>query len=284
MTVSFVDPQDITAIVTRALEEDIGPGDLTAELVNSHAVAVANVIVREYAILCGIPWFNEVVKLVDPDVQIGWQYQEGETIVPNHTVCILKGQAKSILTAERTAINFLQTLSATATVTRQFVDAVDSFKAKILDTRKTIPGLRNAQKYAVQVGGGTNHRHGLYDGVLIKENHQYISKSLRELVNQLPKQTHQSILVEAEVENLEELKLALDSDVNRILLDNFSVEDMTRAVEIVNGQVALEASGNVNLASIKEIAMTGVDYISIGAITKNVQAIDFTMQFERISN
>ena len=272
-------PADIPATVTRALDEDIGTGDVTASLIDPNLDASANVICREEAVLCGIPWFNEVFRQVHHSVEISWKFNDGDSISPNQTVCQVRGTATYLLSAERTALNFLQTLSGTATVTRQYATAVAPYGTRILDTRKTIPGLRNAQKYAVQVGGGVNHRIGLYDGVLIKENHQYISKSRDEIIGRLKQNPINELLVEVEIECLDELESAIESGVTRVMLDNFSIDDIAAAVEQTNRRVELEASGNIDLNTIQAVARTGVDCISVGAITKNLRAIDFSMQF-----
>ncbi|MXW47967.1 MAG: carboxylating nicotinate-nucleotide diphosphorylase [Gammaproteobacteria bacterium] len=273
-------PDDLTKVVKTALREDIGPGDITASLIAPGIQASARVLVRESAILCGSPWFNEVFNQIDDSVKLEWLAEEGDKISPGQTVCKLSGDATSLLSGERTALNFLQTLSGTATATRKFADAVAEFGVRILDTRKTIPGLRTAQKYAVRIGGGTNHRLGLYDGVLVKENHQYISQSTKSIVDQMGRRHIKVNLVEVEIEKLDELENAIASGANRVMLDNFSVSDIEAAVRHNNRRVELEASGNVDLDSIQAIAATGVDFISTGAITKHLQAIDYSMLFD----
>ena len=273
-------PDDLSKVVESALSEDIGPGDITASLIEPGIQASASVLVRESAILCGSPWFNEVFNQLDNSVELEWLAKEGNEISPGQTVCKLSGAATSLLSGERTALNFLQTLSGTATVTRKFVDAIAEFGVRILDTRKTIPGLRTAQKYAVRIGGGTNHRLGLYDGVLVKENHQYISQSTRSIVAQMDRCHIKVNLVEVEIENLDELESAIASGANRVMLDNFSVSDIEAAVLQNNRRVELEASGNVDLDSIQAIAATGIDFISTGAITKHLQAVDYSMLFD----
>ena len=272
-------PDDLSKVVKAALREDIGRGDITASLIEPGIQASASVLVREPAILCGSPWFNEVFNLLDNSVKLKWFAEEGDKISPGQTVCELIGAATSLLSGERTALNFLQTLSGTATATRKFADAVAEFGVQILDTRKTIPGLRTAQKYAVRVGGGTNHRMGLYDGVLVKENHQYISQSMKSIVDQIDRCHIKVNLVEVEIESLDELESAIASGASRVMLDNFSVSDIAAAVRQNNRRVELEASGNVDLDSIQTIASTGVDFISTGAITKHLQAIDYSMLF-----
>lgn len=272
-------PNNLSSIVQAALQEDIGSGDVTASLIEPTIIASASVIVREKAILCGIPWFDEVFNQIDDSVQIEWLVEEGDLIVANQKVCCIRGPATVLLSGERTALNFLQTLSGTATLTRQYAQAVAPYETRILDTRKTIPGLRSAQKYAVTVGGGANHRMGLYDGILIKENHQYISQSAKTIIDDLGEQSTDVVLIEVEIESLDELEQAIASGANRVMLDNFSVEDIAAAVKQTNRRIELEASGNVNLDTIETVAKTGVDYISIGAITKNLRAIDFSMIF-----
>ena len=273
-------PHDISDVVRSAVREDVGDGDATSCLVDDRAHTAAFVKVRESAILCGCAWFNEVFHQIDPSIRIDWLFEDGNEIFADQIVCRLNGNARSLLTGERTALNFLQTLSGTATVTNKFVQAIAGFKTRILDTRKTIPGLRNAQKYSVRVGGGTNHRFGLYDGILIKENHQYVTQSLDSILQNLPDSQLYPSLIEVEIEQLDQLERALQSGANRIMLDNFSVDDMAKAVKINANRVELEASGNIDLENIPEVAQTGVDYISLGTITKNVHAVDFSILFE----
>ena len=277
-------PEDISDIVRIALQEDIGDGDATSALIDDHTDAKASVVVREPAILCGSPWFNEVFHQIDPSTQIDWLVQDGDAIDAKQKVCRLNGNARTLLKGERTALNFLQTLSGTATETSRFAREIVDYETRILDTRKTIPGLRNAQKYAVCVGGGNNHRFGLYDGILIKENHQYATQSLDTLLLKLSDSQTLPTLIEVEIECLSQLEIALQSGANRIMLDNFSVDDIARAVEINAHRVELEASGNIDLDNIRQVAKTGVDYISVGAITKNVRAIDYSMNFEDSSD
>ena len=286
MTARLELPTDIAATVTRALAEDVGDGDLTAALVPP-SVAVAHVISREHATLCGQAWFDEVFRQLDTSVVVAWLAHDGNRIVPNQTLCRLQGPARSLLTGERTALNFLQSLSGTATITRQYVDAVLGTRCRILDTRKSIPGLRLAQKYAVRCGGATNHRIGLFDAVLIKENHIIAAGTIANAVEQARK-IAQNRMVEVEVESLEELKQALLTDVDRILLDNFSHETLIEAVKMNQARsnaaikkIELEASGNVTLETIRAVAETGVDFISIGALTKHVRALDLSMRFEQ---
>ena len=274
-------PDDLKRSVSTALKEDIGHGDLTASLIDHGSLAYAKVIVRERAILCGSAWFDESFRQIDEAVRITWNYDDGDQLESQSAVCEIFGKAHALLSAERTALNFLQTLSGTASTARRFADAVSQYKVRILDTRKTLPGLRNAQKYAVRVGGGCNHRFGLYDGVLFKENHQFISKSLKPMINQITAQHSEDILIEVEIERLDQLEDAIASGANRIMLDNFSIEQTVKAVQLNQGRVELEASGNIDLSNIHSWAQTGVDCISIGALTKHVQAIDFSMIFDK---
>ncbi len=266
--------------VALALAEDIGSGDLTAQLIPVAQLASASIVVRENAIICGIDWVNACFKHLDPNVTIDWLVAEGERVHSNQVLCKITGGARALLTAERCALNFLQTLSATATQTRKYVDAVAGTKTQILDTRKTIPQLRLAQKYAVTIGGGHNQRLALYDGVLIKENHIAAAGSI-DAVMQQALTLGTGTDVQIEVENLVQLEQALDAGATNILLDNFSV-DLLRAAVRINVQrgksTILEASGGISLDNVLEIAQTGVDRISIGALTKNVNAIDFSMR------
>lgn len=272
-----IDQKEITANVKTALAEDVGSGDVTAGLVPADAVATATLITREHAVLAGCPWFNEVFKQLDATVHIDWHVADGDTLTPNQTLCDIYGSARSLLTGERTAINFLQTLSATATTVANFVKVIKDTRAKILDTRKTIPGLRLAQKYAVTCGGGINHRIGLYDAILIKENHILAAGSITEAINQAKSK---NLPVEVEVETLHELEEALNAKADQVLLDNFNLAKLVKAVNINAGRARLEASGNIDKNNLHAIAETGVDYISIGALTKNIQAIDFSMRIK----
>lgn len=272
-------PDDIETVVNLALKEDLGSGDLTSSLIDNDSQADASVIVREQAIICGIAWFNEVYKQIDSNININWQVTDGDQVTTNQCVCNINGPASKLLTGERTALNFLQLLSGTATTTHELVELMSGLETRLLDTRKTIPGLRKAQKYAVLCGGGQNHRMGLYDAILIKENHIAAAGNISNAIN---KAKQQNVPVEVEVENLDELQLALAEDVDRILLDNFSLDELQQAVKITGGKVKLEASGNINKGNLRSIAETGVDYISIGSITKHVRAIDFSMRFSSI--
>jgi nicotinate-nucleotide pyrophosphorylase (carboxylating) len=273
----------IAGQVAGALTEDVGTGDLTASLIPVNAVAKATVISREAAVLCGTRWFDETFHQLDSSIQIHWRHADCEKISPNTLLCELQGPARALLTGERTALNFLQTLSGTATVTNRYAEAIKHTACKVLDTRKTIPGLRHAQKYAVVCGGGTNHRVGLFDAVLIKENHIIAAGSIATAITNARSVAGQR-MVEIEVESLNELQQALHPDVDRILIDNFSLDDMRKAVELRNKftqrRIEIESSGNVTLDNIRETAETGVDYISVGALTKHVQAIDLSMRFE----
>jgi nicotinate-nucleotide pyrophosphorylase (carboxylating) len=274
--------QTIGPTVAAALAEDIGNGDLTAALIDADAIVGATIIAREPLILAGHPWASEVFRQLDERVLVDWYIEDGQHAETDDIICKLVGPARPLLTGERTALNFLQTLSGTATVTARYVAAVAGTRARVLDTRKTLPGLRLAQKYAVRCGGGYNHRTGLYDAILIKENHVKSAGSISEALRRA-QGTAADVLVEVEVESLEELREALDAGATRILLDNFSLADLREAVSINAGYgyvgAELEASGNVSLETIREIAETGVDYISTGAITKNVRAIDLSMLF-----
>lgn len=269
----------INTLVQAALKEDIGSGDLTAALIPESAQATAVLISRETAVLCGKPWFNAVFAAVDDSLELVWFVDEGELLDADQKVCEIKGKARSILTAERTAINLLQTLSGTATITRRYVDTLQGLNTRVLDTRKTIPGMRLAQKYAAKTGGAVNHRVGLYDGVLIKENHIRAAGSIAAAVAQARETTPAGVLLEVEVESQAEMQQAVEAGARRILLDNFSLEQLRIAVSHKPDDVTLEASGNVTLETLREIAQTGVDYISVGALTKHLRAVDFSLQF-----
>lgn len=282
MTVPPISAEAISKTVAQALREDVGAGDLTAELIPADSAGRARVSAREGCILCGTAWFDEVFRQLDGNPGVRWHCSDGEAIKPGTDVCSLQGSATALLTGERTALNFLQTLSATATTARRYVDAVAGTGATILDTRKTIPGLRDAQKYAVRCGGAHNHRHGLYDAILIKENHIAAAGGLRQAV-EAARQMSPSVLLVVEVENIGQLREALACKVDRVLLDNFSLEQMRQAVTARDAhegpRVALEASGSVDLDGVRETARTGVEFISIGALTKHVRAVDFSMRF-----
>ena len=268
--------------VAAALAEDVGAGDLTASLIDADAVVGAQIIARESMVLCGEEWVNEVFRQVDESVIIDWYIGDGGHAEDGDIICKLVGPARAMLTGERTALNFLQTLSSTATTTAAYAKAVAGTGARVLDTRKTLPGLRLAQKYAVTCGGGMNHRVGLFDAILIKENHIRSAGSIRAALKSA-QENHAGVLIEVEVENHDELLEALDAGATRVLLDNFSLDDLGKAVATNQsyGYVAaeLEASGNITLDTIRALAETGVDYISIGALTKNVRAADLSMLF-----
>ena len=270
---------EIERNVRLALEEDIGSGDLTAQLVPADQVATATVISREEAVLCGNAWFEACFRLLDKNIHIQWHAEEGARIHPNQMLCEISGNARTMLTAERCALNFLQTLSGVATVTRRYVDAIAGTSAAVLDTRKTLPGLRLAQKYAVTVGGGKNQRIGLYDGILIKENHIAAAGGIR-LALAAAQKTGGTVPIQIEVESLEQLQTALDAGANLILLDNFPPELMREAVILTADRAQLEASGNITLDNVRTVAETGVQRISIGSLTKNVKALDLSMRIK----
>ncbi|MFJ1268176.1 carboxylating nicotinate-nucleotide diphosphorylase [Legionella lytica] len=268
--------------VTEALQEDVGTGDVTAALLPEHLMAEAEIISREPMLICGQPWVNEVFSQIDKSIKLDWQVTEGSWLAEPTTLCRISGPARSMLTAERTALNFLQTLSATATHTYRYVEQLKGTKTRLLDTRKTLPGLRVAQKYAVTCGGGVNHRMGLYDAFLIKENHIKACGSIAKAIA-LARETQNNILVETEVETLDELREALAAKPDRILLDNFSLELLAEAVRInQSNHCTLEASGGITLENIAKIAASGVDFISVGAITKSIQAIDLSLLIREI--
>jgi nicotinate-nucleotide pyrophosphorylase (carboxylating) len=275
-------PDDIPAVVSRAIAEDLGAADLTAELIGAGTLGQARVVARETATLCGRAWFDETFRQIDARVRVRWQADDGALIEAGQVVCELDGPARSIVTGERTALNFLQTLSGTASAARAFVAIVAGTGARILDTRKTLPGLRRAQKYAVRCGGGENHRIGLFDAVLIKENHIAAVGSVTEAVRVARRQSP-LVLIEVEVESLEQLREALATDADRIMLDDFSLDDMRTAVRLRDASAGkrqeLEASGSVDAKTLRDVAATGVDFISIGALTKHVRAVDFSMRF-----
>lgn len=269
---------EITKIVSIALAEDIGTGDLTAHLIPPERNSKATLICQQNAVLCGVDFVNEVFFQLDPRIQIEWHLKDGAEMASNQTICEFSGSSRSLLTGERTALNFLQVLSSTATLTKKYVEEIKGTRAQLLDTRKTLPGLRNAQKYAVTCGGGRNHRFGLFDQILIKENHIAASESITSIITQAKNMFPQKIL-EIEVRNLDEFRQALAATPDIILLDNFSLASIREAVIINNGKSKLEVSGGVNLETIRAIAETGVDYISVGAITKSVIPIELSMIF-----
>ena len=267
----------LIANVQAALTEDVGRGDWTAKLVPEQARKKAAVVVREVAVLCGAPWFDAVMHAVDTSIQIDWKFAEGDLMQADAVVCEIEGPAQSLLTAERCALNFLQLLSAVATATRHYVQLIAGSHAAILDTRKTLPGLRLAQKYAVRVGGGQNQRLALYDGILIKENHIAAAGGIPEVL-QAAAALQAGVSIQIEVESLKELQIALDSGATSVLLDNFSVEMMREAVSVNQGRAVLEASGGVNAQTVQAIAETGVDRISIGSLTKDIKATDYSLR------
>ncbi|NOX91265.1 MAG: carboxylating nicotinate-nucleotide diphosphorylase [Gammaproteobacteria bacterium] len=275
-------PNDFAVVVSSALIEDIGNGDISAALIPVDAQSTAQVISREDAVLCGTAWFDEVFRQLDASIIIDWRVEDGDVVCANQTLCSLRGNARSLLSGERSALNFLQTLSATATQTREFVDAVRDTGTVILDTRKTLPGLRTAQKYAVTCGGGNNHRMGLFDAFLIKENHILAAGSIAAAVASA-RQQHAQLNIEVEVENLSEVQQALDAGADQLLLDNMALTTLREAValnrEKNNGRARLEASGGVTLGCVRAIADTGVDFISVGSLTKDVRAVDLSMRF-----
>lgn len=271
----MIDPATVSADVRRALAEDIGAGDVTAGLIPPATRARAGLICREAAVLAGIAWFNEVFYQLDPGIEIAWHAEDAARVRAGELLCELSGPARPILSGERAALNFLQTLSGTATLTAEFVALLQGAGAQLLDTRKTLPGLRAAQKYAVRCGGGLNHRGGLYDAILIKENHIQAAGGIAAA---LDKARPTGLALAVEVESLAELEAALRAGAARVLLDNFSVTDLQAAVSLTRGRAELEASGNINQQNLARIAATGVDYVSIGALTKNVRAIDFSMR------
>lgn len=282
MSIALPSSEYITRTVTTALQEDVGAGDLTAQLIPAERISKATVITREDATLCGRAWFDEVFRQVDSRVHLTWKAQDGDRVRANQLLCELSGPSRALLTGERTALNFLQSLSGTATETSRYVAALSGTQCRVLDTRKTIPGLRLAQKYAVRCGGGTNHRIGLFDAILVKENHIAAAGSIAAAVTEA-RRVNSKVMLEVEVENLDELRQALEAKVDRILLDNFSTADMQTAVRVTrahpNKGVELEASGNMSLETLRAVAETGVDFISVGGLTKHVRAVDLSMRF-----
>lgn len=270
-------PADLERQVRTALEEDVGSGDVTASLVDPARRARAELLCREDAVLAGRPWFERVFALLDAAVQIDWRYDDGDAIAAGRVVCVLSGPARAIVTGERTALNFLQTLSGTATITRRYVEALGTSPTRILDTRKTLPGLRTAQKYAVRCGGGCNHRMGLFDAILIKENHIAAAGSIGAAVATL-RALHPTLPIEVEVESLEELEQAMQAGVDMVLLDELAPADLARAVVLARGHVKTEISGGVSLEHLAGLAACGADFISIGALTKHVNAVDFSLR------
>ncbi|MBK1706333.1 carboxylating nicotinate-nucleotide diphosphorylase [Halochromatium glycolicum] len=270
-------PELVSAQVREALAEDVGDGDLTAGLLLADARACAEVISRDEAVLCGAQWFEEVFRQLDPGVVIDWELRDGERVQPGQRLCSLEGNLRQLLTGERTALNYLQLLSGTATRARRYADAVAGLPVRILDTRKTLPGLRRQQKYAVLCGGCDNHRMGLFDAILIKENHICAAGSISAAVA-AARRLAGGVPVEIEVESLDELREALEAGVERVLLDNFGLPELRRAVELTAGRSRLEASGGITRERLRVIAETGVDDISVGGLTKHVEAVDLSMR------
>lgn len=285
MSVAFEFPlaPEITRNVDAALAEDVGPGDLTASLVPAGRAVRATVLSREAGVLCGTAWFDECVRRLDPDARVEWTATDGERIVANQVLCTIAGDGRALLTAERSALNFLQLLSAVASKARVYADAIAGTRAQVVDTRKTLPGLRIAQKYAVRCGGGGNHRLALWDAILIKENHIHAAGGIAQAMAAASRVAgdagERCKFIQIEVENLAELETALAAGARMILLDNFSLDMMREAANINGGRAVLEASGNVTLETIRSIAETGVDRISVGALTKDVKALDLSMRF-----
>ncbi len=276
--------ENIKETVQQALAEDIGSGDVTADLIDPNQTSEAHVICREIAILAGKDWFDEVFRQIDDRVKIEWNYDDADVIEADAILCTLTGNSRALLSGERVALNLLQMLSATATQTDRYTELIGGFHARILDTRKTLPNLRQAQKYAVTCGAGKNHRMGLYDMILIKENHIMAAGSITNAIEQARK-LHPTLQIEIETENLEEYAEASAANPNIIMLDNFSIEDMQEAVAQNKGKfIKLEASGNITLENVRSIADTGVDFISIGEITKNIKAIDLSMRFTKLNS
>jgi nicotinate-nucleotide pyrophosphorylase (carboxylating) len=280
-SVQLVPPSSdlIQADVERAFAEDIGTGDATAGLLPADATASAALTCREDAVMAGTDWFNACFRQLDPQVQIEWTVRDGDRVAAGSVICRLRGNARALVTAERSALNFLQLLSGTATSTAAHVAAVAGTGVRVLDTRKTVPGLRLAQKYAVRCGGGHNHRVGLYDAILVKENHIIAAGSIKAAA-EAARRLHPKLLLEIEVENLDELQQALDAGADRIMLDNFTLPLMREAVTLAKGRAELEISGNVDLSTIGEYASTGVDFISVGALTKHVRAVDLSLRLK----
>jgi len=278
-------PSDLADQVARELREDLGPGDITAGLIPAHTRARAHVLCRQSAVLCGAAWFDETFRQLDPLVAVRWHFHDGAQIAADSILCELEGSARSLLTGERTALNFLQLLSGTASVTQRYVAAVAGTSCRILDTRKTIPGLRSAQKYAVRCGGGTNHRLGLYDMVLIKENHIAAAGSIAAAIA-AARRDAPGVRVEVEAETLDQLRQALDAHADIVMLDNFALEDVRAAVALNRSHarpLLLECSGGVDLGTLRAIAETGVDYISVGSLTKHLTAIDLSMRIDTVA-
>jgi nicotinate-nucleotide pyrophosphorylase (carboxylating) len=279
MTFLQVPQSVIEENVFNALREDVGDGDITAELIPQDNISLATVISREPCVFCGLDWFEETYRQLDDEILIDWCVDDGDSIEAGQIICTLSGSSQNIVTGERVALNFVQTLSATATLAARYAASVKDTNAKVLDTRKTIPGLRMAQKYAVSCGGCENHRLGLFDAFLIKENHINACGSIASAVTEA-RFHNPEMKVEVEVENMDELQQAIDAGADRVLLDNFDIEGMRQAVQQCAGKVITEASGNITLDNIHQVALTGVDYISTGSLTKDIKAIDLSMRFD----
>lgn len=277
MQVPYLTEEIIHDQVARALEEDVGPGDCTADLLAEQGAASARVIARESAVICGSAWFEEVFRQLDGGARFDWRVADGGEVLPTQPICEVTADLAALLTGERTALNFLQALSGTATLARRYAAAVAGTGVRILDTRKTVPGLRLAQKYAVLCGGCHNHRIGLFDAILIKENHILGAGSITRAVVQA-RQAHPELSIEVEVESIDELEMALEAEADRVLLDNFDLERLAQAVALTSGRARLEASGGVTLKNVRSIAETGVDDISVGALTKDIKAIDLSLR------
>jgi nicotinate-nucleotide pyrophosphorylase (carboxylating) len=277
---SELNVEQVLSDVARTLDEDVGSGDLTAQLIPAAQTAHARVITREAAIIAGRPWFDACFRALDPDCRIDWRVNEGDAVAADSVLVEIGGNARALLTAERPALNFLQTLSAVATATRPYVDAVRGTHVAILDTRKTLPGLRLAEKYAVRMGGGQNQRVGLYDGILIKENHIAAAGGIAQVLEAAFRLADGQVSVQIEVENIHELEQALAAGAPLILLDNFSLADLRHAVQVTHGRALLEASGNITLETVRAVAETGVDRISVGGLTKHIRAVDLSMRIQ----
>ena len=271
--------KNIEKSVLFALEEDIGDGDRTADLIDPLKSSEANIICKENSILCGKDWVNKTYQLLDPKIEIVWNFADGDRVTKNQTVCKVIGNTRKILSGERTAVNFLQTLSGTATTTAQYVEAIQNKKVKVLDTRKTIPGLRDAQKYAVLCGGGKNHRRGLYDGILIKENHIHAAGSIKNAIRTI-RSLHPQLKIEVEVEHTEQILEAIRAGADIVMFDNFSEDQIKKSLPLDSETTLIEISGNLSLENIRKLSELDIDFVSVGALTKNIKAIDFSMQLK----
>ena len=268
----------VKQVVELAITEDVKGGDINGELISEENESTAEIITRTSGIFCGQPWMCEVARQINPSIKLNFIVNDGETVQENQLILIASGSSRGLLTSERTMLNFAQLLSGTATLANQYASAVAHTKTKILDTRKTVPGLREAQKYAVRIGGAENHRFGLFDAYLIKENHINAAGSIEQAVTRARK-ANPRLKLEVEVENMMQLREALDAGVDMVLLDNYSVEDLAAAVKFARGKLQLEASGGITLENVARVAETGVDYISVGAITKEIAPMDLSMRF-----